>query len=459
MKTLDAVLTIAKKDLLLSFRDKTGVALGFGLPIVLVLAFGFIYQMTFGRPGGVARTTLWCADADDTEESAAFVTALRESPMLIVNPPLGKAAKSAAELEDLVRDGEAHHALVIPAGFGRAIRAGELPPLRLLRDPGREMESQLVSIGLMQAMMTSGGANLSPALTTRAMIQAGLPEEFAGRMTSLAKGFSMTIGALFSEAGVAFEMGSGTGPLPSAPVTTSSTAPRSSVDMNAIFTDLIPVEKVDFQPPNRPRQLTYMLSHNLAGIAQMMLMFGLVACATLLLQERDSGTLRRLLVAPVSANSLLLGKLVFMAIMGAIQLVILFAVGSLVFGVNVMRDPITLIALSAALIFAITAFGILIATLARSAKQAEGFSTLIILLMSALGGAWFPLAEFDIPLAGQIVSRCTLTHWAMHGFQGMLYHGHDLTDPLLLLDIGVMVGFGTVALAIAMRAFRSRFVS
>ncbi len=453
LNVLSAALVVAKKDLMLSFRDRTGVALGFGLPVILVLVFGFIYKMTFGAPGGMVRTQLYFADLDKTKASEEFVKTLRGSSMISLHPDLDESEVTREDLKKKVEDGDAHHALILEPGFGRSLEEGKLPKLTVIRDPRRELESQMVSIGIMQAMMSTGGANLAPALTTQAMIRSGLPESYAERMTSLARGFSGAIGTLFMESSAEKLTAQESGKSKQA----ADDAPK--LDMSAAFTNLIPVDNVDIQPPAQSQTLTYMLSQSLSGIAQMMLMFGLVACGTLLLQERDSGTLRRLLLAPVSSSSLLLGKLLFMAAMGAMQLAVLFVVGAIVFKVNVMRDPVTLVVLSLVLIFAITSFGILIATLARSAKQAEGLSTLLILLMSALGGAWFPLANFDLPLAGQIATRCTLTFWAMDSLQGMFYSGKNLADPAMLRDIAVLMGFGIVACVISARAFRARFAS
>lgn len=457
MNSFTAALAIAKKDLRVALRDRAGVAVSFGLPVVLILAFGFIYEWTMGRPGGMARTSLWLTDLDDTPRSRRFVEALRGTTMLTVKPAPDAASLDSAALEKKVRDGDAHHALVIESGFARALDAGELPPLRLFRDPGREMESQLVSIALLTSLMEIGGVELAPAITTRAMVQAGLPEAYAERMTGVARGFSTTIGALFMEAGVDVSAQGATGSPDSDP--TAAKAAEPGLDMSSMFEDLLPIDRVDLAPPAKPPSLTYMLSHNLAGNAQMMLMFGLVACATLLLQERDSGTLRRLLVAPIHPRAMILGKLLFMAVIGALQLALLYFVAFLVFGVNVMRDPVTLVVLSAVLIFAVTAFGMLIASISKTVKQAEGISTLVILMMSALGGAWFPLDQFELPAVATVIKQSTLTHWAMHAFQSMLYRGHDLTHPTLLLDLGVLVGFGVVALAIATRLFKTRFVS
>ena len=80
MNPLRAAWIVAKKDLALAVRDRTGLLLGFLLPIVLVGAFGFIFKVSFGKEGGgMDRATLWVADEDGTDASRAFIAALREA--------------------------------------------------------------------------------------------------------------------------------------------------------------------------------------------------------------------------------------------------------------------------------------------------------------------------------------------------------------------------------------------
>ncbi|MFG0315727.1 MAG: ABC transporter permease [Planctomycetota bacterium JB042] len=445
---------LARKDLRVYFRDRSGVALGFGLPVILVLAFGFVYQMTFGNQGGgMSRTTLWVADEDGTAASAAFVERLRDADMLAVRPRDADDPIDAAKARRMVEDGEAHHALVVRAGFADAMAEPRFPDLEMIRDPGRTLEAQMVSIGLMQAFFSSGSAELTPLLTARALDAAGLPSAWSERMLAVSRTFSSTVESMFVEADAEGLLDDG-----AAADGADAAGSGGGLDLSSIFSNLVPVEHVDVTPPERPKQLTYMLAHNISGISVMMLMFGLVACGILLLQERDEGTLKRLLLAAVPRSSILGGKFLFTAIVGAGQLAVMFLVGGLVFRVNLLRDPVTLLVVSAALLFAVTSFGILIASLARTMKQAEGMSTLVILLMSAVGGAWFPLQMFSLPAAGEIVCRCTLTWWAMSAFQGMLWHGKTMADAGMLRDVSVLVAFGVVASLIAWRVFRRRFV-
>lgn len=456
MNTLQASWRIAKKDLKLAFRDRTGLALGFLLPAALVLVTGFIYKMVFGREDGANRVTLYATDLDQSDASKRFVTSLRESEMIELEPAEGKPAPTREELEKAVREGEAHHALIIESGFGEAIAEGKLPPLGMLRDPGRKLEDQMVSIALMQAVFSMGTSNLAPALTTRALQQAGLPSAWTDRIMKVSTGFSQSVSAMFVEAGLEDDAGKRDDRDEPAKrdASGSSGAKAAGPDMSKVFTDLVPIAKVDIQPPARPQKMTYMLAHSIAGMSCMMLMFGLVACGTMLLQERDQGTLRRLLLAPVSPGALLWGKVIYSMIMGALQLVAMFTVGGLLFQVNLVRHPLTLVVTCFALLFAITGFGTLVAGLSKTQKQAEGLSTLIILTMSALGGAWFPIDLFAVPTAFRVVSDCTLTHWAMHALKGMWYSDLSLANAGIQLDLAVLFGFGLVAMAIARLAFR-----
>ncbi|MEW6741804.1 MAG: ABC transporter permease [Planctomycetota bacterium] len=451
MTLLHATWTLAKKDLRVFVRDRTGMALGFGLPVILVLAFGFVYKIAFGGQGSMSKTTLWAIDLDQSDASKAFVAALAKSPTVTRRPRDGETPPDRDTLRKKVEDGEAHHALVIEAGFGATLAEGRFPRMTMFRDPDRGLESQLVSIALMQAFFSAGAEKLAPLLTTRALELSGLPEEWRDRILSLSTTFTKSVEALFVQA-------EGEGKLRDSNTEEGTDGSGSGINFTSVMSDMIPLERIDIKPPERPKQLSYMLAHNVSGISVMMLMFGLVACGTLLLQEREQGTLQRLMVLAMPRSSILWGKFLFTAIMGACQLVVMFGVGELAFKVSILRDLSTLIVLSLALLIAVTSFGVLIAALARTQKQAEGLSTIIILVMSAVGGAWFPIQMVDLPLAGEIAAKCTLTWWAMSSFQGMLWYGKSWTDPTMLRDVGVLLAFAIVASLTALLAFRRRFL-
>ncbi len=445
MKLWSTALWLLQKDLRLWLRDRTGMALGLLLPIALVTVFGMVMKFAFGGSGGMPKVELWVVDEDGSDASRKFVDALRDVGMLAVRPKAGDAPIAAAKARQQVLDGEAHHALIVQKGYGEALAAGKEPPLGMVRDPGRSMEAKLVGIGLMQATMAAGDGRSMPWLLASAMRRQGMSEQ---GIAGVRLGMDMV-------QKVVDRFASGGEP----ELRATGAQPGANFDMGALFADMVPVAREDVVPPERPKMLSYQLAQSVAGMTVMMLMFGLMACSSTLLQERDQGTLRRLLVSRAPRPALLLGKFLFCFTVGIVQLLILFTWGEVVFAVGAFRDPVTLVVLSITWAAAATTFGMLIAVWAKTQKQAEGLSTMLILVMAALGGCWFPLQVAELPLWASVITHSTLTHWAMTGYQGMFWSQKHFTDPLLLRTIAVQWGFVVVGAFAAWRIWRARYLA
>jgi ABC-2 type transport system permease protein len=452
MKLLAASAWILRKDLRLYFRDRLGLALGLLLPIALVTVFGLVMQFAFGGGGGMPKVELWVVDEDASATSARFVDALRGLEMLRVRPKAGDDPVGAEAARAKVLDGEAHHVLIVGKGYGRKLAAGEEPPLVLVRDPGRRMESRLVGIGLMQATMAAADGKGMPWLLGSVMRRQGMSEAGVARVRA---GMEMVQGVIDRFVGGDAELKASV----PAPGGGSGGPTAADFDFASMFEDMVPVTREDVRPPSRPKNLDYQLAQSVAGMTVMMLMFGLMACSVTLLQERDQGTLRRLLVSGAPRSSLLLGKFLFCVVAGLLQLAILFCYGEVLFRVGTFRDPVTLVVLAVTWAAAATSFGMLIAVWAGTQKQAEGLSVMLILVMAALGGCWFPLQIADLPWWADVVTHATITHWAMTAFQGMFWHQHSFTEPGMLRAIGVQWAFAIVAAFVSWRLWQRRYVA
>jgi ABC-2 type transport system permease protein len=458
MSLLRAARLLAAKDLRLYRRDRAAVVLGFLLPIGLITVFGFMMKFAFGGSGAAPKAELWVVDEDRTAVSAELIEALRGADTVRLRPREGDEPIDREEGRRRLEEGAAHHLLIVEPGYAEAVASGRTPKLVMLRDPGREMEDQLISLGLMQAVMSTTGGGMFPTLFGDKLLEVGLPEETVAEVTSLSDRMTELIGAGIAGMEGEDEAADEEGGTPADGTPADEVAGTGDLDFQSIFANLVPVEKVDVEPPERPKNLSYTLAQSVSGITVMMLMFGLVTCAGTLIEERDEGTLGRLMTSAIPRDSILFGKLFFTAVTGLVQLAVLFAWGELLFRVGMFRKPVTLLVLAVTLTAAVTAFGLLIAAWADTRKQADGVATLLILVMSALGGAWFPVHLFDLPVYAEVITRSTLTWWAMQGFNQMLWHQASWYQPPVLQALGVQWLFATVAAVLAWRLYRRRYV-
>ncbi|MBI1901471.1 MAG: ABC transporter permease [Planctomycetia bacterium] len=464
MNTVWAALVIAGKDLRAYFRDRTGMALGFLLPIALVTVFGFVMNVAFQGSGGMPKAELWVADEDKTDESRKLIEQLRKMEMLDVQPAADEPPKSGAEVRTRIRDGEAHHALVIEPGYGDAVKAGTLPNLTLVRDPGREMEDRIARIGLTQAILASTEGQLMPATMGKMFRDQGMDEKQVQEIMGAAGVMQRLMSRLFEEEEKKDEDKGGAGGAnpganqnpPSAAGGAKAADEGANVDF---FQAMAPVASEDIQPPTRPKMLTYFLAQSVCGTIVMMLMFGLTACSSMLLYERESGTMKRLLAAAIPRNSIVLGKFIFAVVMGVIQLTVLLVYGNVLFKLEAFRDLPTLAVISVSWVAAATSFGMLIAAWARTAKQAEGLSTILILVMAALGGCWFPIQTAKLPWYADAATHSMPTYWAMTAYQQLFWQQKSLASPTILTALAVLWVFSFLASGLAMFFFRRRYLA
>ena len=186
------------------------------------------------------------------------------------------------------------------------------------------------------------------------------------------------------------------------------------------------------------------------GYAVMFAMFTVLSAAGGILEEKERGTFKRLLIAPIPQWSLLGGKLLAQFLMGVGQITLMFIFGALVFHVQLGDSLLGLLLITLATCWATTSLGILLVSVIRSRKQIHPITTLVILGSSAIGGSWFPL--FMMPKAVRQVARITLVAWAMEGYNRLMILGGSLAD--VWVDIGVLVLYGAICFGVGLKLFR-----
>jgi ABC-2 type transport system permease protein len=195
-----------------------------------------------------------------------------------------------------------------------------------------------------------------------------------------------------------------------------------------------------------------MISFYAAGIGVMFLMFTANAAAGSLIDEAETGALDRMLSARVGMTQLLAGKLIYCALLAFIQLTVMFLWGWAVFHLDLFPHIAGFVVMTASTAFCLAAFGMMMASLSRTRQQQQAIATLLILVMSALGGSMFP--RYLMPDGMKQVGLFTFNGWAIDGFTKVFWRDEPVTS--LLPQVGVLLGSGIVLFLLA-RLFARRW--
>jgi ABC-type multidrug transport system permease subunit len=186
------------------------------------------------------------------------------------------------------------------------------------------------------------------------------------------------------------------------------------------------------------------------------LMFVLLAVvfgtAVTMHDERDWGTLARLLVAPGGFTRILVGKVAARFTVGFAQMLILLGWGHWFFGVSLGSSPCAFLLLTAASVFAVVAAGMVVAGLAATREQTLPLGLSVVMACSALGGCWWP--QWVQPKWMQAVAPAVFTTWSMRGLNDLVLRDRGL--GAVVVPVAVLAVYGLATMALGLRLFRVR---
>ena len=184
----------------------------------------------------------------------------------------------------------------------------------------------------------------------------------------------------------------------------------------------------------------------------MFLLFTMTSAMRGLITEQETGTLERLLATGLRMNSLLLARWLFATLLGCAQMGVMFLWGWAVFGVELFAHGhlpgVAVMTLAAAATAAV--FGLVLGTACRTQAQLQGLSTVVILLMSALGGSMVP--RYMMPEAMQRLGLFTFNGWALVGYERVFWR--DAPVSALWPQLAVLAGMAVAGAVVASRLAR-----
>lgn len=185
----------------------------------------------------------------------------------------------------------------------------------------------------------------------------------------------------------------------------------------------------------------------LPGIITMFVLFSITLNARALVEERQNGTLERLMTTRLTLGELFAGKFLANIFRGFIQSAILL---SLAYAVFRLFTPFTFAeTLVVALVFSMGAgaVGLVISSIVSTEDQVSWISSLVTMANTMLGGTFFTVAEGSVLYT---IGQLSLNTYANDAFRKMISRGGSLSD--VTLDLGVML-FVSLAGVIVSRIF------
>ena len=404
------LLDVALKDLRQLIVDwKTALFLLI-MPIGFTLLFAFVFGA--GNGAGDPRLPVGFVDQDGGSVLAVQLLALLDAsdairPVVLENADLKDAQKQVAD-EDLAA------VVVIPAGYNQqalSLTDGRAPVSNLIVDPNSSA-GQAAQSGLQAAFMRLLGGVEAARLTAQAYEGQGRTAD----QTFLTETLARAIEAWDD---------------PPLTVTLSQSGALATGDEEA------PTPANDY-------------AHSSAGIMVQFAMAGLMGAAAIIVAERKTGTMLRLLTTPITRIEIVLGHFLAMFIMILAQLTVLILFGQLLLGVGYLRVPLATLLMLLTTAFWAASLGLLIGIFSRTEEQVIIFALMVMLLLSGLGGAWMPL-EFT-STTFQTVGHFLPTAWAIDGFENIVVRGLGLDS--VLLPAAIVLGFAIVFFAAAVWRFR-----
>jgi ABC-2 type transport system permease protein len=378
-----AALSIAARSLRQRIRDRSAILFAVVIPLGLAAAFTLLIPR-----GATFHAEYVVHDADGGPIATALVDhvlgALVESGVADVTQ-VDSAAAALAALDA----GETSAAILIPEGFSDAVTSGSPTEIRIVGIPDSPLGTQIAK--------------------------------------SVIGGFANQVGAIQLSIATAADWQPGE---PAPAIAPASVAAVENLPDPLAVSDAV-LER---------RQATT-ASYYAGAMAIMFLFFATIYGPIGILAERRSGTLARLLAAPIRPASIVLGASLASFVLGLVSMTVLVVATTLLLGAE-WGPPALVAPLVLAAVISAMGISMLICTLARTEEQAGGWNAMVAITFAILGGAMIPLS--NAPELLRQLGLVTPHAWFLRAIDSMagasVQFGDIVPSLLALLAIGVLTG-------------------
>ncbi len=198
----------------------------------------------------------------------------------------------------------------------------------------------------------------------------------------------------------------------------------------------------EIRPADAEDQVASQSTFFAIGMAVFFLFFAVEFGVRGLLEEREEGTLARLLAAPIRPASVIGGKALASFAMGLVSTVLLVVATTWLLDATWGRPAGVALMVVAGVLAAVGVMA-LVATLATTTSQAGSYVSIVAVVGGLLGGTFFPISQAGLLGTLRFLSP---QGWLMDGFQRLSFGASiaEIAVPLAAV-LGIAIVTGTMA--------------
>jgi ABC-2 type transport system permease protein len=350
MKTIYYTLSIAWKELQVLSKERQVVVILFLLPLLIGGFMGGANLAMAREATDIVLVKVGLVNLDSGTFATETAKAVQSIEQLDVT-----VYPDAAQAMQQVAEGNLSAAILIPASFTQDINDYKPTNVEVIVDPA-EPESASIVTGIMNQVLSE--------VNIWGEVQYG-------------------IRTLLDEAGVL------------AQASPQELAAYQAQNLGAVMTQInqmrtspvIAISNEDSEGAKIEGGIEVFFAYLFPGLTVMFIYFIVSMASSSLLEEREQGSLRRLLAATAPRGTIIAGKTLAYMFLACLQVIVMLSVANLVFGTPLGNSPLALVVISITVAFNAAAMGMLVAALAKSSSQAASISLVLAFVLAGLGGA------------------------------------------------------------------------
>jgi ABC-2 type transport system permease protein len=417
------------KEMLLLLRDRVGLAILFIMPMILIFVMTLIQDSAFKTLNEKGIPIVF-VNNDRDSLGVEIERGLRSSELCTVYDSINGEPATEQSAKDAVAEGKFLVGIVIPKGATNAIRSNV---------------SQLVEQTLNADSATV--KNVPDSVDIKIFIDPITKKSFIASVTSSLREFISGVKTKIMFRSFSDQIAE---LIPDKKNSTSNAFEQTQIIK---YSEIYASKSIGEIVPNA-------VQHNVPAWTIFAMFFIVMPLSGSIMKEKTEGSIFRLHTMPSSYLLLINGKIIVYVLVCLIQFLLMMSVGLYFLpmlglpALSMGHSFFGILIITVATAFAATGYGVMVGTIATTEQQGAIMGALSILLLSALGGIWVP--TYVMPETMRHISSFSPLNWSLEGFYELFLRGGNAGDVIVAVTKLMVFFFITMIVASAVNRYKRK---